>query len=490
MPVAYRHKSEPMGLQDAVMLWADSAERPLHVGGYFICKSPARAEQDFARRLVATLRRHAVDVSPWNYRIARATQRESSLLPYWEVAPNADMRYHVVHHVLKRNGKHASLDALIAQLHSERLDMNRPLWQYHIIEGLPERRFAVYHKVHHALVDGFLGMQSFVRGTAGDSAASMRPVWSSGRTRTRKPARSRRSTHALPSIANILSDITTSGPPLLDALSRTLNAAAQQSSALIGPCRAPMSLFNAQITSRRCIAASSLDLRVVKTIARVNSVTVNDVLLAICGTALRRYLSEHRALPVAPLIALVPVALSRTDDEASGNRLGVMYASLGSDVRSASARLQAVARSMQAGKFHLQALPERLRGVYCTAALAPALINLWAPALGKPSGNVVISNMHGPQEPRYLNHSLVEGVYPLSAIVSGIALNITCVSYGDRLFMGLVACPDVTPDLPRLASFFGEAAEELHTLSRARRSKPRQPRQRVNALAQRPSSLG
>ncbi|MET0985457.1 MAG: wax ester/triacylglycerol synthase family O-acyltransferase [Steroidobacteraceae bacterium] len=456
------------------MLWADSAERPLHVGGYLICKRPARAKRDFVRRLVATLRRHPVDVSPWNYRIARDLEHKSPLLPYWEISPNADMRYHVVHHVLKRNGNPTTLDALISQLHCERLDMTRPLWQYHIIEGLPERRFAVYHKVHHALVDGFLGMQSFVGGTTDDPAASVQPVWSAGHTRAQKETQSRRSSDALPAIASILTDLKTSGSHLLDALARAMSATAQQSSALIGPCMAPVSIFNTRITARRCVATTSLDLRVVKTIARVNGATVNDVLLAICGSALRRYLSGHRVLPAEPLIALVPVALSRADDEVSGNRLGVMYASLGSNVPRAPERLKAVARSMQAGKLHLQALPERVRGAYCVMSLVPALINLWTPALGKPSGNVVISNMQGPKERRYLNQALIEGVYPLSTIVSGIALNVTCVSYGDRLFIGLVACPDVTPDLPRLASFLSDAAHELHALSRRRRAQTQQ----------------
>ena len=479
--VERRMKQLSMGLQDALMLWADAPARPLHVGGYFICAPPSDAGSNFVHELVTTLRQYPIDVSPWNYCIARGVEQKSLQLPSWEIARKADPRYHIVHHALEGR---ATLDDLISRLHSERLDMTRPLWQYHVIEGLPDQRFAVYHKVHHALIDGFLGMRSFVRSTADDAAASVCPLWSSGRKRVngRDRARLIRTANApelasapdgAPRIAHLLLDLGAAIPELVEALGRMITAAAAEAPQLIVPCTAPHSPFNAPISSRRCVATLSLELQAVKTVARKHAATVNDVLLWICGSALRRYLSAKRLLPSAPLIALVPVALNRSDDEASGNKLGVVYASLATHLPRAPAGLNSVARSMQAGKAHLLALPDSVRGAYCVMSLLPALMNLWAPALVKPSANVVVSSMHGPERKRYFNHAVVEAIYPLSTIVSGMALNITCVRYCEHLSLGLVACPDVVPDLVQLVAFLSEAADELQRRPRKQLTQPR-----------------
>jgi WS/DGAT/MGAT family acyltransferase len=206
-----------------------------------------------------------------------------------------------------------------------------------------------------------------------------------------------------------------------------------------------------------------------KAVARSESVTVNDVFLAVCGSALRRYLTEKRALPVRSLTAGVPVALVRSGEEASGNKLGFICASLGTDAARAKARLQAVARSMQAGKAHLRSVPDSVRGAYCLLLLLPALVNIAAPGLGRPMSNVLVSNLHGPERRRYLNGASIEAVYPLSTIVPGIGLNITCMSYCDRLSVGLVGCPDVTPDLARLASFLTLASSTTERVPKRRR---------------------
>lgn len=284
--------------------------------------------------------------------------------------------------------------------------------------------------------------------------------------------RSRSAAGTLPAITHLLADLKAAIPHVIDAFTRVLDAARQESPALITPCAAPNSVFNTPITAGRCVATASLDLAVVKAIARQHSATVNDVLLAICGSALRRYLSEHRALPAAPLVALVPVALDRSTSEDSGNSLGLVYASLGSHQTRTAPQIKAVSRTMLAGKAHLQAMPENVRGAYCLISLLPTVLHLWSPALVPPSANVVVSNMRGPERQRYLNRAVIERVYPLSTIVSGMALNITCVSYGDRLFLGLVGCPDVTPDLPRLAALLSEAADDLHA-PRSARAQPR-----------------
>jgi diacylglycerol O-acyltransferase / wax synthase len=444
-----------MNLQDAVMIWGDSAERPLHVGGYMVCSPPEGSRAGYVRGLVESLRKQPINAPPWNYRLADASAPGRALLPGWETVCDADTQHHIRHHVLPSRGGERELAALISHLHSQRLDMSRPLWEYHLIEGFGPR-FVIYQKVHHALVDGFAGLHSFMRGTSDQPGARVRPAWS---IRVGRASRSRQPVQASPvqlgglSLTTLWRELSGSVPELCTALTAMLSAVMGDDSGLIAPCTAPRSPLNVAITPRRCIATTTLDLERLKAVARTESVTVNDVFLAMCGFALRRYLAEKRALPVRSLTAGVPVALARAGEEASGNRLGFICASLGTHAPNARVRLQAVARSMQAGKTHLRAIPDAVRGAYCLLLLLPALVNIAAPTLGRPMSNIVVSNLHGPERRRYLNGAAIEAMYPLSTIVSGIGLNITCLSYCEQLSVGLVACPDVTPDVARVASF-------------------------------------
>jgi diacylglycerol O-acyltransferase len=453
------------------MIWGDSAERPLHVGGYMICSPPAGSRAGYVTRLVESLQGQPINAPPWNYRLADSSAPGRPLLPCWETVREADPQHHIRHHVLPGSGGGPDLAALISQLHSQRLDMSKPLWEYHLIEGRGPR-FVIYQKVHHALADGSSGLQSFIRGTSDRPGARVRPVWSSRSqraSRRRVPHRESPARADELSLATLCRDLGRSAPELCSALIAMLSAAMGDDSGLIPPCTAPRSALNVAITPKRCIATATLDLERMKAVARAQSVTVNDVFLAMCGFALRRYLAGKRALPVRSLTAGVPVALARSGKEASGNKLGFICASLGTDASNAKARLQAVARSMQAGKAHLRSVPDSVRGAYCLLLLLPALVNIAAPALGRPMSNVVVSNLHGAERRRYLNGATIEAVYPLSTIVPGIGLNITCLSYCDQLSVGLVACPDVTPDLARLASFLTLALSSMDAAPKRRR---------------------
>src|SRR6266702_355656 len=168
----------PMNLQDAVMIWGDNAERPLHVGGYMVCSPPPGSGLGYVSELLARLRAYPINAAPWNYRLADSSPGGGgSLLPCWQTVRTADSQHHIRHHVLPRPGGAPELAALLSQLHSQRLDMTRPLWEYHLIEGFG-RRFVIYQKVHHALADGSSGMQAFIRGTSDRPGAVVRPIWS------------------------------------------------------------------------------------------------------------------------------------------------------------------------------------------------------------------------------------------------------------------------------------------------------------------------
>jgi diacylglycerol O-acyltransferase / wax synthase len=442
------------------MIWGESRTRPMHVGGFMIFRIPSAAAKDYVRQLVRSLRSYPITAAPWNYRLAR---RPSGFMPAWEVVKGADIDWHVLHHALPAPGRETELLASISRLHSQPMNMARPLWEYHLIEGLGRRRFAIYLKAHHALFDGAGGIQAFVKGVSKNPSAAAVPVWTAARAR--RQARILSGSPDPPNSDEPLAEI----PALYAAIVRLADAALGGQPDLIAPYTGPDTLFGEPVTQNRSIATQSLALQRVKAVARRTGTTVNDVFLAVCGGAIRRYLQERGTLPKASLTAAVPVALPHIGVRTCGNDVGLICASLATDLQQPLRRLRAIARTTRAGKEHLQKVPARVRTAYTILIVLPAFVHSLLPCFGKPIGNVAVSNMAGPQGRLYLNGALLEEVYPTSVLTAGCALNISCVSYHDRLYLGLVGCPDVIQHIEHMPIYMSDAFTELEAAAQRRR---------------------
>jgi diacylglycerol O-acyltransferase / wax synthase len=452
-----------MGLQDAGMIWSDSPQRPMHVGGYMICTPPPRAGANYVRNLIAFFRRHKITAPPWNYRIAE------HFLPWpaWQEVRRSHTRDHVLHHQLPTPGGEAELIETVSRLHSQRLDMSRPLWELHVIEGLAGNRFAIYQKVHHALLDGIAGMRTLVQASSNDPTAEVRPVWAS--TPSRVPPGARGPCEFTSSLIGALRNISDLIPSLCEAVARIMDAAMRHDAELVAPYSGPASPYNSAITSSRLVVRHAIDLPRIKHLARTAGVTVNDVLLATCGGAFRRHLTQQGALPAVSLTAAVPFAIARADASALGNKVGVMCASLGSHIAGAAPRLNAVARSTAAAKIHLQSMPEEVRTVYILLTMLPALLTSILPSVGRPIANVTVSNLPGPERRLYLNGASIDALYPTSTLTAGVAMNVTGISYCDQLHLGLVACPAGVTLVERLPGHLDTAFNELEQAFTKRR---------------------
>ena len=191
--------------------------------------------------------------------------------------------------------------------------------------------------------------------------------------------------------------------------------------------------------------------------------TLNDVVLALSGASLRRYLGELDALPSAPLVAMVPVNVRPKDDSGGGNAIGAILASLATDVADPLERLHDVIASTRLAKEQLQGMSKAAIIQYSALLLSPFMMQLvpGAPGRVRPAFNVVISNVPGPDEPLYFRGARLEAAYPMSIPVHGLALNITCNSYAGSLNFGFIGCRDTLPHLQRLAVYCGEALAEL-----------------------------
>jgi WS/DGAT/MGAT family acyltransferase len=206
----------------------------------------------------------------------------------------------------------------------------------------------------------------------------------------------------------------------------------------------------------------------VKQVRAGTQLTVNDVVMALCAGALRRWLLAHAALPGSPLVSAVPVSVRTRDQRgALGNQVSLMFAAVPTHLETAGERLAATHQAMAAAKEQHGALPARLLADVTQFAL-PVLANrAWRLSarlrlLERASPfNLIISNVPGPPRPLYLAGAELEAYYPVSAVSDGNGLNITVMSYRGMLHFGLVSCRELVPDLDAMAGHLREELDEM-----------------------------
>jgi diacylglycerol O-acyltransferase / wax synthase len=464
---------------DAAWLALESRDTPMHVGGLFEFTLPDDAPADYLKEQFALMREPHPIPPPWNLKLVE-TPVLGRRVPFMREIRDVDLDYHVRHSALPHPGGQRELGILVSRLHSHELDLHRPLWEVHLIEGLEGNRFAMYSKMHHSLIDGVSGMRLIMRAMSSDpNERDMRPFFTFGEgARPRSQAdENGRSALGLPW------DVVRGGASALTGLSRAaadLALAAFDERPLQAPYRAPSSVLGGRLGGQRRFATQQYELKRLRRLARVAECTLNDVVLYLSGTALRRYLAEHARLPDRTLTAGIPVNLREADDESMGTAIGIMVAELGTNVANPLERLDAIKRSTREAKRHLAELPTIARTSYTLLINGPYIAALLAGLSGHAPipFNLGISNVPGPPEPLYMNGSRLDALSPLSLLLHGNALNITCVSYAGTLNFGFTGARDNLPHLQRLAVYMGEALDEISAilLGKPERAKPARPR--------------
>jgi diacylglycerol O-acyltransferase len=457
---------------DASWLSVESHETPMHVGNLQIFSLPRGAPDDYLQQLVAKMKSSRDFAPPWNLKLPGPVL--GRLLMVWKTDNDLDLDYHVRHSALPRPGGERELGMLVSRLHSHPLDFKRPLWECHVIEGLEAingvGRWALYTKMHHSLIDGVSGVRLLQRilSTNPDDRDMPAP-W------TVKPPR--RSSDATPSpegairsVQESLKQQFTSVRQMSRAIARLVRGGAGD---LTPPFRGPGSMLNRRVTGQRRFATQQYDLSRLKALARAADCTLNDVVLYLCATALRRFLREANTLPAKPLTAGIPVNVRPADDQDTGNAISFIIANLATDVADPLRRLEAIKISTAQAKEHLQSLPRSTITQYTIVLMAPYMLQLLTGLGGRmrPVFNVTISNVPGPEQKLYYNGAALEAMYPVSLIAHGGALNITCLSYAGTLNFGFTGCRDTLPHMQRLAVYTGEALDELDALVSAPKKK-------------------
>ncbi|CRK59586.1 Wax ester synthase/acyl-CoA:diacylglycerol acyltransferase [Alloactinosynnema sp. L-07] len=437
-----------MPVTDSMFLLGESREHPLHVGGLQLFERPEGAGPDFVSDLHKRLLEE-VDIRSLFRRRPRGPVGSVGPLR-WAADDDIDLEYHVRLSALPTPGRVRELLELVSRLHGSLLDRHRPLWEAHLIEGLADNRFAVYTKVHHALVDGVSALRLLQKSLSEDPAErDMRPPWSP-RMRTDAAEAPRRDGPPLAGIANAVNAVR-DVIGLAPAVVRYVNQVFQEQSATL-PFEAPKSMFNVPITGARRFAAQGWPMERVRAVGVAAGATVNDVMLAMCAGALREYMIELGQLPDKPLVAAVPISLRADGDSAGGNAIGLILTTLATDVDDPVDRLAAITESMRRGKEFYSGMSQLQITALSAIPFAPLAVALLpgAQKITPPAFNLLISNVPGPKNALYWNGAKMQGVYPVSIPYEGQALNITVTSYNGSLEFGLTGCRRSVPHLQRL----------------------------------------
>jgi WS/DGAT/MGAT family acyltransferase len=455
--MASRRSLNPL---DRMFLAGETRETMMHVGALMTFSPPAEGAADTFRRLMDGLRERWTVQSPWDVKL-RHPDLLTSPTQSWVFDDRLDFHYHVRRSALPSPGDERELGILVSRLHSQPIDFHRPPWETHLIEGLSGGRFAIYVKVHHALIDGFTGTRLLTRALTEDPTDRDTPMFFS-----RPPGEESVALEHAPALESLLHGLREQAGTSRDvgrALLRLVRARRGHDDDLVMPMQAPLSVLNAKITRSRRFATQQYSIERLKGVARRFGGTLNDVVLGICGSSLRRFLHEQAALPEESLTAMIPVNVRPKDDAGGGNAVGAVLAALGTDLTDPAERMRRIVASTTRAKEQLQGLSKNAMMQYSALLLAPLLLSLVPGAIGRvrPAFNVVVSNVPGPERPLYFRGFRLEAVYPLSIPFNGYALNVTVQSYAGTLNFGFIGCRDALPHLQRLAVYAGEALQEL-----------------------------
>ncbi len=475
---------------DATFLYLETPETPMHVGSLQLYELPAGFKGSFHKALL--------DHIANRLHLAPVFSRKLAFMPFdlghplWVEADHVDLDFHI------RKVKGASLtvkqaEAMAAKLHGELIDREHPLWEFYVFDnikppahlGVKGRMVGFYSKIHHAALDGKGGT------VLANAVLDLGPV--PREVPPPDPARKRRTAGDL-KIGEMIGAVFSNSLTQYAKLARSLPSAATSLGGAVArqsvkgggkgitslrpksPIQlAPKTVFNTGITTQRVFATASIPFGECRAMAKAVGGSFNDIVLWICSTALRSYLTKHATLPKKPLIAAMPVSLREENNKELNNQASMSLVDLGTHLAHPMKRMNAIMASTGKVKEALVNLKSVLPTDY-PSFLAPWIVGGAARAALKTYGrsgfadrlpmvaNLAISNVPGPQVPLYLAGARMLTFHPLSIVMHGLALNITIQTYAGSVDFGIIADRKAVPHVQDLADALQAAFEEAQKL--------------------------
>lgn len=453
---------------DATFLYVETPTSPMHIGSVAVIEGSIEFE---TFRSIILSRIHMIP----KLRQRLVYVPLSIDYPYWVDDPNFDIDMHIHHIALPKPGNWKTLRKVASQIFSEPLDQSRPLWSFTFVEGLdnipqlPKGSIAVISKIHHVAIDGIGG--AGILGLLFDFTPAVKDI---PEPKPYKP-------EPLPNELAMMLKSTLSFvekplkfPKLIsEAVTATFKAGmltrVKKVNLPAAPFTAPPSPLNGIISPHRKWNTAILSLERIKALKNIMQTTFNDVLLAICAGALRRYLLEKDKLPIKPLVAMVPISTrTKGDEEEEGNQISSMLVQLATNIEDPIERLEAIHENTVRGKTYQGAIGAKTLANMAEAVpfgIANQAARLYSryhiSEMHNPVFNVTITNVPGPQFPLYLNGHKLQSVMGMAPIIDGMGLIITIFSYNSQVTISPTSDAKTMPDIDIFTHYIRESANEL-----------------------------
>jgi len=466
---------------DGAFLHLETPDTPMHVASLHLFDLPEGYRGDFHADIKRLMRSRLHLAPVFTRKLAPMPLQFAN--PVWIEEDQLDLNYHVQRVTLPSPGTLAQLEDCAGRLHSELLDRSRPLWRLAVIDGLQSGQVGYYIQVHHAVLDGQAGV--LLAQALFDVTPVPRRVPREAGHHGEHPGTGELAAAALKHDAGQFIKLVRHLPDVVKTLAGLFGSAPAKAKGQLGQnfSFGPKTPLNVPITGERGFAAVSVPLATLKELAAAHEAKLNDIVLALCSGALRRYLAQHGGIPKKPLIAAMPISLREAGNTEYTTQATMSLVNLNTQIADPVKRLRAIRDAAGA----IKALAQRARGVLPTdfpSIGAPWLLHGLATLYGRsgitraipPIANVVISNVPGPQVPLYAAGARMATYWPLSIAEHGLGLNITVMSYAGAMGFGFTTARCAVPDARELSATLLAALDELvarspHTLMHMRRAR-------------------
>ncbi len=473
---------QQLSSQDALYVYLETPKMPLHIGGLYIFGIEDGSKefdfQDFKNYLKERLHLSRI----FRQRLVEVPMHLGK--PFWVDDPDFDLDHHLFHVALPKPGNLRTLANLAAQIYNPPMDKSRPLWKLTFvtgldsIEGLPTKdAFGMIAQVHHSMIDGKSGveiMNAILH--LGPTPPKVRPPkeeWKPERIPTGVELMTRSYGNALSTPLKFFNFVKDAAPKAFDVAKElsseilklpTFKTTAQKTG------NVPKTRFNVPVTGRKIFGATDIPLSQIKAVKnKVEGATVNDVLLAACGGALRRYLLEKEELPEDSLVAVSPISIRAKDEQGKmGNRISAMWVALATDTKNPLKRLKRICKKTKASKAVGKAIEADKIMEFVPSEVAALASRLYT-KMGvsekhKPFFNLIITNVPGPPIPLYMNGFRLLNHYGFGAVFDGIGMMIVIFSYAGNVSICVTSCEEIIPDIKTLTNYI---RTEMNALSEA-----------------------
>ncbi len=456
---------------DSSFVYLETPRTPMNIGGIYIFDGNTPSGQMNFERFKEHIRSRLHVARAFRQRLIDVPLNLD--FPYWIEDPDFELDLHLPHVGLPQPGDRQALMKLAADIFSKPLDRSRPLWEITFvdgldkIEGVPKHAFAAICKIHHAAVDGVAGeeiLSALLDVFPKPRIVEETSAWTPQSVPTEIEVLGKTYSSAIRSPFRFAKLLRQTSSMIATSISTRLTARFRSPPMILS---APKSCFDATLSAQRVIDGTQISLERVKLIKNaIPGATVNDVVLAVCSGALRKYLLDKDALPEESLVSLAPISIRSLNEKGdAGNRISAMLVSLATDEPDPLTRMVRINESTRGAKEYNKAIEaERLMDYLpsATFSLAVRLYTRWHLSdKHNPFFNLVTTNVPGPQIPLYLDGAKLLTQVGIAPIFDGMGLSIVIMSYAGNIGIGAISCKTLMPDLSALIAHIEDAMKEL-----------------------------